>query len=100
MVNLTFAASVSWVTPSAFITWFQAGQVCFNVGKRLLTNAEWQAAAAGTPDPERGSPGPNDCNTISPNPSLTGSRSNCVSNWEVYEVVGNLGEWVGDWDAG
>ena len=46
-----FAASVPGVPPSRIITWFQAQQACANVGKRLLTNAEWQMAAAGTLDP-------------------------------------------------
>lgn len=94
-----FARSVAGVTPSAYITWFQAQQACFNVGKRLPTNAEWQAAAAGTPDPGN-SPGANDCNTNSSGPVPTGSRSNCVSNFGVFDMVGNLNEWVADWFEG
>jgi formylglycine-generating enzyme required for sulfatase activity len=46
-----YAASVPGVLPSACITWFQSQQACLLSDKRLLTNAEWQAAAAGTPDP-------------------------------------------------
>ena len=33
------------------VTWFQAQSLCVNAGKRLCTNAQWQAAALGTPDP-------------------------------------------------
>ncbi len=39
------------------------------------------------------------CNTDNRDPSVaaTGSRSACVSNWLVYDMVGNLQEWVADW---
>ena len=59
-----YAVSLPGVTPSAFITWFQAQQACTNAGKRLPTNAEWQAAVAGTPDPGPDD-GTTDCNTAS-----------------------------------
>ena len=35
-----YAVSIPGVTPSAFITWFQAQAAAANSGKRLLTNAE------------------------------------------------------------
>jgi len=85
-----FARSVQGVTPSRFITWFQAQQACASSGKRLLTNAEWQMAAAGTPDDTpcvvRGGarPGPT---------GLVG----CESNWGVFDMVGGVWEWVADW---
>ena len=43
-----FAVSVDQVNPAGDITWYQAAQACANVGKRLPTTVEWQAAAAGT----------------------------------------------------
>jgi sulfatase-modifying factor enzyme 1 len=94
-----YARSVPGVTPSRSITWFQAEQALANSGKRLPTNAEWQTAAAGTPDPGA-SPGPQDCNTNSPvtaGPVATGSRAHCVSAWGANDMVGNLWEWVADW---
>jgi hypothetical protein len=91
-----YAVSIPGVPPSAFITWFQAAAAARNAGKRLPTNAEWQAAALGTPDPGA-SPGPFDCNTAPPGPSLTGARGNCVSDVGALDMVGNLHEWVGDW---
>lgn len=91
-----YAVSIPGVTPSAFITWFQAAAAARNAGKRLPTNAEWQAAALGTPDPGD-SPGPADCNTKSAGPSLTGTRANCVSDVGAFDMVGNLAEWVADW---
>jgi formylglycine-generating enzyme required for sulfatase activity len=27
----------------------------------------------------------------------TGSRSNCKSSWGVFDMVGNVDEWVADW---
>ena len=45
-----YAVSVPGVLPSTCISWFQAEQACAISGKRLLTNQEWQRAAAGTPD--------------------------------------------------
>ena len=46
-----YAVSLPAVRPSANINWFQAQAACENSGKRLPSNAEWQAAVAGTPDP-------------------------------------------------
>jgi formylglycine-generating enzyme required for sulfatase activity len=91
-----YARSVPGVTPSRFITYFQAQAALANVGKRLPSNAEWQQAVAGTPDPGN-SPAAADCNTNSAGPSATGSRANCVSNFGAFDMVGNLYEWVADW---
>jgi formylglycine-generating enzyme required for sulfatase activity len=91
-----YAVSIAGVLPSGCVSWPQAEQACALVGKRLLTNQEWQRAAAGTPDPGA-TPGPLDCNTNSPVASNTGSRTACVSRWGVFDMVGNVFEWVGDW---
>ena len=98
--NPIYAASVPAKIPASSITWFQAQQACANVGKRLPTNAEWQMAAAGTPD--LGDDGETTCNTDDLGPDLTptGSRRNCVSNWGAYDMVGNVLEWVADWFEG
>src|SRR5215470_7582356 len=60
--NDIYAVSLPSVLPSANITWFQAQQACKNARKKLPTNAEWQAAVAGTPDPGPDN-GTTDCKT-------------------------------------
>src|SRR5262249_57430321 len=66
-------------------------------GKRLLTNREWQGAAAGTPDPGTDD-GTTDCNVVRALDAVsTGSRSSCKSAWGVFDMVGNVDEWVADW---
>jgi hypothetical protein len=93
--NDIYAVSLPGVNPARFITWFQAQQACKNARKRLPSNAEWQAAVAGTPNP--GLPLTTDCNTDSGSVSLTGSRISCVSSDGAFDMVGNLDEWVADW---
>jgi formylglycine-generating enzyme required for sulfatase activity len=94
-----YARSVAGVQPRSGITWFQALAALANVGKRLPTNAEWQMAVMETPDPGN-VPGPADCNTTSAGPDPTGSRVDCVSRWGAFDMVGNVSEWVADWDEG
>ena len=91
-----FAVSIPGVKPAAYITWFQAAAAARNSGKRLPTNAEWQAAALGTPDPGDFQ-WPEECNTNSGGPGLTGDRGNCGSYVGAFDMVGNLWEWVADW---
>lgn len=91
-----YAVSLPGVTPAAFITWFQAQQACKNARKRLPSNAEWQAAVAGSPDPGSDN-GTTDCNSVTGSVSLTGARSSCVSSDGAFDMVGNLLEWVADW---
>jgi formylglycine-generating enzyme required for sulfatase activity len=92
-----YAVSIPGVRPSACTTWFQAAQACRLAGKRLLTNLEWQDAAAGTPDPGTDN-GTSDCNISAVGDTVnTGSRANCKSSWGAFDMVGNVDEWVADW---
>ncbi len=91
-----YAVSIAGVQPARFITWFQAAAACRNAGKRLLTNAEWQTAVLGTSDP-RTNNGITDCTLTCTTPGNTGTRSACRSDVGVFDMVGNLSEWVADW---
>jgi formylglycine-generating enzyme required for sulfatase activity len=84
-----YAVSIPGVTPSRNLTWFQAAAAARNAGKRLPSNAEWQAAALGTPD---GFP----CNVGGSDAVPTGTVG-CVSDVGAFDMVGNLYEFVADW---
>lgn len=84
-----YAVSIPGVTPSRFLSWFQAVASARNAGKRLPTNQEWQAAALGTPD---GSP----CAVSGSGPAPTGTAG-CNSDVGAFDMVGNVWEWVAEW---
>jgi len=98
-----YAVSLPGVKPSGNVSWFQAAAAARNSFKRLPTNAEWTAAALGTPD--SGSDNfVSTCNTNTTDGGTgfdaivnTGSRTDCISDVKVYDMVGNVIEWVADW---
>jgi Sulfatase-modifying factor enzyme 1 len=94
-----FALSLPGVIPARSINYFIAAAACRNSGKRLPSNAEWQAAALGTPDPWPQDDPANQCNLNSPTIALTGAHSKCVSDVGAFDMVGNVIEFVADWGA-
>jgi formylglycine-generating enzyme required for sulfatase activity len=84
-----YACAKSGVTPSRFVTYFQAQQACALSGKRLCSDAEWQAAALGSPD--------GGCTTGGAAPKATGSAAPCASDAGALDMTGNLREIVADW---
>lgn len=94
-----FALSLPGVIPARSINYFIAAAACRNSGKRLPSNAEWQAAALGTPDPWPQDDPANQCNLNGPSIALTGTRSKCISDVGAFDMVGNVIEFVADWGA-
>jgi hypothetical protein len=92
-----FALSLPGVVPARSINYFIAAAACRNSGKRLPSNAEWQAAALGTPDPWPQDDPANQCNLSSPSIALTGTRTKCRSDVGAFDMVGNVIEFVADW---
>jgi hypothetical protein len=103
------ACSTSGEPARVGLTWLQAAAMCANAGKRLCTGAEWQAAAAGTPDPgafpgvQAGDPWCNEassttsCNTCARTAGVNGQATLCVSRAGGYDFIGNYFEWIADW---
>jgi formylglycine-generating enzyme required for sulfatase activity len=88
--------SQSGFVPWRFISQDQAAMACAKAGKRLPTNQEWLQASLGTPD-IKANWGEDDCqvdNNWLNQPGLSGSGKNCFSPAGVYDMIGNVWEWV------
>ena len=119
------AVSEPHVYPQGYISAKQADRACRASGKRLCRVAEWQQACRGPANNRYGYADerePGKCNDKGQNPvvrlfgfrydastmnrpqlnqlpgtlSKTGEHSGCSNGYGVYDMVGNLHEWVAD----
>lgn len=95
--------------PEAAISWFDADLACRNAGFRLCTGDEWELACSGTEGrlyPYVGEYEVERCNGAEMDSDLTqqalapsGSFERCVTPEGVFDLSGNIGEWVSTADV-
>jgi hypothetical protein len=83
--------------PQAYISFYQATDSCFSVGKRLCTSEEWSIACSGPyswkyPYGQRYER--YGCSTHDSVVVASGSKPECRSFYGLYDMSGNLLEWT------
>jgi len=114
------AHTAAGVTPQAYVSAAQAERACRTAGKRLCAAVEWRAACGGTQAhayPYGPARAPGKCHDTGVAPAIamhvsdlndprldqlpntiakTGAFPDCVNDYGVYDMVGNLDEWTAD----
>jgi formylglycine-generating enzyme required for sulfatase activity len=87
--------------PMNRVTWDEAKAYCESVGGRLPTEAEWEYAARGG---KHGLKYPSGNRITSANANFADTKNETSpvrtyppNNWGLFDMAGNLWEWVADW---
>ena len=83
--GVTLACDYQNTIPWEFVTYADARNACLDAGKRLCTKDEWIAACNGT--------AVESCTINAAESTLTG-KATCKSSKGVYDMLGNMDEWV------
>ncbi|HEX2958930.1 MAG TPA: SUMF1/EgtB/PvdO family nonheme iron enzyme [Chitinispirillaceae bacterium] len=85
------------VSPTAYVSLYQASDSCFSIGKRLCTADEWLLACSGPfsyPYPYGNGYEERACVTADTIVKKSGEKPECRSYFGLYDMSGNLQEWT------
>ena len=92
--GVTLACNYRGTIPWGNVTYEDARNACMDAGKRLCTKAEWMAAC-GQVYPYGGSYADGKCTGPNANESsATGAKSSCKTSSGIFDMSGNVREWV------